>query len=38
MFTHSRFLAAAALAVVSDAALAESPNLGRVAAPEEIAS
>jgi S-disulfanyl-L-cysteine oxidoreductase SoxD len=38
MFTHSRFLATIAFAVVSDAVLAESPNLGRVAAPEEIAS
>jgi mono/diheme cytochrome c family protein len=39
MSTRSRLLAAAsALAVVSNAALAESPNLGRIAAPEEIAS
>jgi S-disulfanyl-L-cysteine oxidoreductase SoxD len=38
MFTHSCFLAVAALAVASDAVLAESPNLGRAAAPEEIAS
>ncbi|WP_293398690.1 hypothetical protein [Polaromonas sp.] len=36
---HSLFLVAAStLAVVSSAALAQSPNLGRVAAPEEIAS
>ena len=38
MSTHSRFLTVAALAVVCSAALAESPNLGRVAAPEEIVS
>src|SRR5260370_32023234 len=39
MFTHSHLLAAASvLAVVSNAALAENPNLGRIAAPEEIAS
>jgi S-disulfanyl-L-cysteine oxidoreductase SoxD len=39
MFMCSRLLAAAsALAVVSNAALAENPNLGRVATPEEIAS
>src|SRR6516162_1993576 len=39
MSTGSRcFVAAAALAVVSGAAFAESPNLGRVAAPEEIAA
>ena len=36
MSTHSRLLTVAALAVVCSAALAESPNLGRVAAPEEI--
>ncbi len=39
MFTHSHLLAVASvLAVVSNAALAENPNLGRIAAPEEIAS
>src|SRR5229473_983496 len=39
MSTRSHFLAAAlAFAVVSSAAVADSPNLGRVAAPEEIAS
>ena len=38
MFTRSRFLPAATLALVCSAALAESPDLGRVAAPEEIAS
>ena len=39
MSTRSRLLAAAlALTVLSDAALAEAPNLGRIAAPEEIAS
>ena len=39
MFTHSHLLAAASvLAVVSNAALADNPNLGRIAAPEEIAS
>ena len=39
MFTHSHLLAAASvLAVVSNAALAQNPNLGRIAAPEEIAS
>jgi S-disulfanyl-L-cysteine oxidoreductase SoxD len=39
MSTRSRLLAvASALAVVSNAALAENPNLGRIAAPEEIAS
>jgi len=39
MFTHSHlFAAASVLAVVSNAALAENPNLGRIAAPEEIAS
>ena len=39
MFTHSHLLAAASvLAVVSNAARAENPNLGRIAAPEEIAS
>jgi cytochrome c len=39
MSTRSRLLAAAsALAVISNAALAESPNLGRAATPEEIAS
>ena len=39
MFTHSHLLAAASvLAVVSNAALAENPNLGRIAAPEEVAS
>jgi mono/diheme cytochrome c family protein len=39
MSMRSRLLAAAStLAVVSNAALAENPNLGRVATPEEIAS
>ncbi len=39
MFTHSHLLAVASvLAVVSNAALAENPNLGRIAQPEEIAS
>ena len=39
MSTRSRLLAvASALAVVSNAALAENPNLGRIAQPEEIAS
>jgi mono/diheme cytochrome c family protein len=39
MSTRSHFLAVAlAFAVVSSAAFADSPNLGRVAAPEEIAS
>jgi cytochrome c len=39
MFTHSKLLAAASvIAVVSSTASAESPNLGRVATPEEIAS
>jgi mono/diheme cytochrome c family protein len=39
MFTHSHLLAVASvLAAVSNAALAENPNLGRIAAPEEIAS
>jgi S-disulfanyl-L-cysteine oxidoreductase SoxD len=39
MFTHSHLLAVASvLAVVSNAALAENPNLGRIAAPEEIAA
>jgi S-disulfanyl-L-cysteine oxidoreductase SoxD len=39
MFMHSHLLAVAlVLAVVSNAALAENPNLGRIAAPEEIAS
>jgi S-disulfanyl-L-cysteine oxidoreductase SoxD len=39
MFTHNNLLAAASvLAVVSNAAFAENPNLGRIAAPEEIAS
>ena len=39
MSTSSRLLAvASALAVVSNAALAEKPNLGRIAPPEEIAS
>lgn len=39
MSMRSRLLAAAsALAVVSNAALAETPNLGRIAIPEEIAS
>jgi mono/diheme cytochrome c family protein len=39
MSTRSRLLAvASALAVVSNAAVAENPNLGRIAAPEEIAS
>ena len=39
MFTHSHLLAVASvLAVVSNAALAENPNLGRIAAPEEVAS
>src|SRR6476660_12463 len=38
MFTRSRFLPAATLALVCSAALAESPDLGRVAAREEIAS
>ena len=39
MFTHSHLLAVASvIAVVSNAALAENPNLGRIAAPEEIAS
>ena len=38
MSTRSRLFAAAlTLAVLSDAALSESPNLGRIAAPEEIA-
>src|SRR5215467_9880261 len=37
MFTHSRFLLVAVLAVVSNATLAESPNLGRVATPAELA-
>src|ERR1700736_6385990 len=38
MSTHSRVLAAAvALAIVSSAALADGPNLGRVVAPEEVA-
>jgi cytochrome c len=39
MSTRSRLLAvASALAVVSNTALAENPNLGRIAPPEEIAS
>ena len=39
MFMHSHLLAVASvLAVVSNAALAENPNLGRIAAPEEVAS
>ena len=39
MFMRSRLLAAAsALAVISNAVLAETPNLGRVATPEEITS
>jgi S-disulfanyl-L-cysteine oxidoreductase SoxD len=39
MSTLSRFsLVALALAVVSDAAFAQSPNLGRVAAPGDLAS
>jgi len=39
MSTRSRLLAvASALAFVSNAALAENPNLGRIAQPEEIAS
>jgi S-disulfanyl-L-cysteine oxidoreductase SoxD len=39
MSTRSRLLAvASALAVASNAALAENPNLGRIAPPEEIAS
>ena len=39
MSTRSHFLAVAlAFAVVSRAAFADSPNVGRVAAPEEIAS
>jgi mono/diheme cytochrome c family protein len=38
MSTRSRLLAATlTLAVLSDAAFCESPNLGRIAAPEEIA-
>jgi cytochrome c len=39
MSTRSRLLAAAsALAAISNAVLAETPNLGRAATPEEIAS
>jgi len=39
MFTHSkRLIFAAATFIAAGSALAESPNLGRVAAPEEIAS
>ena len=39
MFMHSHLLAVASvLAVVSNAALAENPNLGRIAAPDEVAS
>ena len=39
MFMHSHLLAVASvLAAVSNAALAENPNLGRIAAPEEVAS
>ena len=37
MSTHSRFLAAAALALGSNATVAESPNLGRVATSAELA-
>jgi S-disulfanyl-L-cysteine oxidoreductase SoxD len=39
MFTHSkRLIVTAATFIAAGAALAESPNLGRVATPEEIAS
>jgi S-disulfanyl-L-cysteine oxidoreductase SoxD len=39
MFTHSkRLIVTAATCVAAGTALAESPNLGRVATPEEIAS
>jgi S-disulfanyl-L-cysteine oxidoreductase SoxD len=38
MSTHSRFLPVAVLAVVSNPTLAESPNLGHVATPAELAS
>jgi S-disulfanyl-L-cysteine oxidoreductase SoxD len=39
MFTHSkRLIVTAAIFVAAGTALAESPNLGRVATPEEIAS
>jgi len=39
MSTHSHFLAAtSALTVIASAACADSPDLGRVATPEEIAS
>src|SRR6516165_5418179 len=37
MSTHSRFLTAAALALGSNATVAESPNLGRVATSAELA-